>query len=239
MIIGIAGKKQTGKDSMAGFIDKLLPDHRVKRISFAYPIKNFVHESFDIPKNHLYGSDQEKSYPLCTWGEIFTGAVLKKYGKKERSLLSAREIMQVVGTDVMREGNLNFLWPQYESKARHFLQKYFKTSNGFDSIWIDMAIMDIKAQKSNYDIVVVPDVRFHNERKAIAEAGGMNIRLYRDTGCDDSIPHSSELQLDEMEDSDFDYVLPEQDNNSLDALKRWTTNVLMQAGIIDVSGLSV
>ena len=242
MIIGIAAKKQCGKDSMAGFIKELLPNKKVKQISFAKPLKDFVHEAFDIPKQNLYGSDADKNYPLCTWGEVFTGMAIKKYGKTDRTLLSAREILQVVGTDVMRQGNLTFLHQQYESKARHFIEKKFgRGTQPFDSIWIDLAIMDIKLlqARGELDIAVISDVRFINERVAIADAGGINIRLHRDTGCEDTIPHPSELELDEMKDTDFDYFLAEEGNKTLPQLKAWTTNVLMQANIIEVGGFAV
>lgn len=242
MIIGIAAKKQCGKDSMAKFIEELLPDKKVARFSFAFPLKNFCHETFLIPKNHLFGSDSEKNFPLMTWGEVFTGLALSKYGKRNVDLLSAREILQVVGTDVMRQGNLNYLYPQYEKQCVGFVQKWFgKDARPFDSIWIDMAIKDINLKKHHegLDVAVISDVRFHNERLAIADAGGMNIRLYRDTRCEDSIPHPSELELDEMRDQDFDYVLTERENKNLKALKLFTTRVLMERGLIHMGGIAL
>lgn len=242
MIIGIAGKKQSGKDSMAGFIKKILPDRKVKQISFAKPLKDFCHEAFDIPKQNLYGSDGDKNYPLCTWGEIFTGLCLTKFKKRDRDLLSSREILQVVGTEVMRLGHLEYLHNEYAAKCRHFIEKRFgRGTKPFDSIWIDLAIQDIDELQKNgeVDIAVISDVRFHNERIAIANAGGPNIRLYRDTGLDDSIPHPSELQLEEMKDSDFNYVLFEQDNQTLDQLRAFTTRVLQDLGLLVVGGISV
>ncbi len=230
---------------MAGFIEKQLPHKKVKRLSFAYPLKEFVHAEFDIPKNHLYGTDAEKNHPLCTWGEIFTGLCLSKYNKKDRALLSAREIMQVVGTDVMRQGNMNFLYPEYETKCRAFIKKKFGakagSGGGFDGIWIELALMDIKVEKArgDCDIAVISDVRFHNERLAVAEAGGINVRLHRDTGCDDSIPHPSELELDEMKDKDFTYMLTEDGNKNLKQLAAFTTRVLMDVGLIEVGGIAV
>lgn len=242
MIIGIAGKKQTGKDSMAGFIEKQLPHKKVKRISFAKPLKDFCHEAFNIPKQNLYGSDADKNYPLCTWGEVFTGICLRKYSKRDRDLLSSREILQVVGTDVMRLGNLDYLQNEYAAKCRHFIEKKFgRGKKPFDSIWIELALMDVKVleARGELDIAVISDVRFHNERIAVAEAGGINIRLYRETGLDDSIPHPSELQLDEMKDQDFDYVLTEEGNETLKKLSAFTTNVLQDSGILEIGGLAV
>jgi hypothetical protein len=227
---------------MAGFIKKLLPDKKVKQISFAKPLKDFCGEVFNIPKQNLYGSDADKNYPLCTWGEIFTGLCLRKYGKRDRDLLSSREILQVVGTDVMRLGHLEYLQNEYVHECNHFLAKKFgRGTKPFGSIWIDLALMDIKVLEANkeLDIAVISDIRFHNERNAIQKAGGILVRLYRDTGCEDSIQHPSELELDEMKDADFDYVLFEQNNKNLKQLRAWTTNVLMSAGILEAGGLSI
>jgi hypothetical protein len=227
---------------MARFIKKLLPNKKVKQISFAKPLKDFCGEAFNIPKQNLYGSDADKNYPLCTWGEVFTGLCLRKYGKRDRDLLSSREILQVVGTDVMRLGHLEFLQNEYVAECNHFLAKKFgRGTKPFGTIWIDLALMDIKVLQANneLDIAVISDVRFHNERAAIANAGGVLIRLYRDTGCDDSIPHPSELELDEMRDEDFNFVLFEEGNKDLQQLRAWTTQILMRAGILDVGGLSI
>ena len=240
MIIGICGKKQCGKSSMAGFIKQQLPDRKVKEISFAKPLKDFINEVLNIPKNHLYGSNEQKNYPLCTWGEVFEGPGLVAYKKRDRDLLSAREIMQVVGTDVMRHGHLNYVNNNLEKEIRLFLQKKFGAGvMPYQDLWIDLAIMDIKVAKTRKeaDVFIVSDVRFHNEVKAIKAAGGKLVRLYRDTDCEESIPHPSEMEMEEMKNKDFDFVLVEYENRNLKQLSHFTTRVLMGCGLLETGGI--
>ena len=175
MIIGICGKKQTGKNSMASFIKKQLPDTKIKEISFAKPLKDFVTETFNIDKRNVWGSDADKSYPLCTWGEIFTGPCLVKYKKHDRDLLSAREIRQIVGTDVIRHGNIPYLNNNYAQEVNVFLTRKFGDNRARMSAWIDLAIMDIKGMKARkeLDIAIITDVRFHNEVSAVKENNGL------------------------------------------------------------------
>ncbi len=237
MIIGLAAKKQCGKSSLAKFVTDILSTSKVKDISFAQPLKEFIHEEFAIPKNHLYGTDAEKNYPLMTWGEMFTGRCMGAYTKRDRDLLSAREIMQIVGTDVMRLGHLDYLHHKFEERCKFYIEKYFgKGKLPFGDIWVELAMMEIKRLRAtgNADIVIIPDLRFHNEVKAVKDAGGTLIRLYRDTGCTDTIPHPSELQLDEMEDVDFDYIIKEEDNKNLKQLKVFAIRMLMELSLVGV-----
>lgn len=242
MIIGICGKKQVGKDSMAGFIKKQLPELKIQQISFAKPLKDFVHEVLNIPKKNLYGSDADKNYPLCTWGEIFHGPALKAYEKQDRTLLSAREILQVVGTDIMRKGHMDYANNKLAQEIRVFLARRFGAgTEPFLDLWIDLAIQDIEEMKARgeLDVAVISDVRFHNELRQLKAAGAVMIRLYRDTGCEDSIPHPSEMEMDEMSDNDFDVVVYEEHNETLKQLENVTTRLLMSNGLLEDGGIAV
>lgn len=235
MIIGLASKKQCGKNSLAKFIADLLPDSKVKEISFAQPLKEFVYKEFNIPKDHLYGTDAQKNYPLCTWGEIFSGICLGKYKKRNTDLLSGREIMQVVGTDVMRLGHLDYLHLKHEGVCKFFVEKQFGAGKlPFETIWVELSMMEIKRLKAikKCDIAIITDIRFHNEVAAVKETEGKLVRLYRDTGCGDSIPHASELQLDEMEDSSFDFIVKEEDNKNLKQLRSFAIRMLMELELV-------
>lgn len=242
MIIGVVGKKQSGKDSLANIAMKLLPDKKIKKISFAKPLKDFVHDAFRIPKKNLWGSNEDKNYPLCTWSDIFTGPAINNYRKHDRALLSAREILQIVGTDVMRYGNLNYLNNKFLNEVELFLKKKLGAgTRPYSNIWVDLTMMDIKTIKARKEaeIVFITDARFHNETKAIRENSGKLIRLYRDTKCEDSIPHPSELEMEEMQDKSFDFVLYEEQNTNLKQLEVFVIKVLMDLGLIGTGGMVV
>lgn len=242
MIIGLCGRKQSGKSSMASFIKELLPDISVKEISFAKPLKDFIHEALNVPKKNLYGSNEDKNYPLCTWGEIFQGPALNKYKKHDRHLLSAREILQVIGTDVMRHGHLEYVGIKLENEIKRFLsQKFGAGKMPYEDLWIDLAIMDVKIGKSRgeIDVAVVSDVRFKNEVKAIKKSNGKLVRLYRDTGCSESIEHPSEAEMLSIEDNEFNFIINEEDNKNLKQLKTKTIQILMSLGLLGVGEVIV
>jgi hypothetical protein len=97
-----------------------------------------------------------------------------------------RELLQIVGTDWCRN-----LWPD---------------------IWVEQWKYWIKQSCSEYELILVPDVRFVNEVKAIQDLGGHVIRLTRNPFPDDK--HESEIALDEkyFPWGYFDYVL---DNSAM------------------------
>lgn len=242
MIIGIHGRKQCGKDSMARFVKDILPEKTIQQIAFAKPLKDFVHECFQIDKKHLYGTDAEKDYPLCTWGEVFTGRALTKYKKASRDLLSAREIMQLWGTDVVRQGHLDFLHARVEKETLLFLEKKFgPKTRPFNDVWVDLAMMDVKilTATGEVDIFMISDMRFTNEFYATQKNGGKTVRLYRDTPTTESIVHESERELEEIPDKDFNFVLKEEDNVNLKQLKTFTIKVLMGCGLLATGGVVV
>jgi len=96
--------------------------------------------------------------------------------------MTAREIMQVVGTDVMR--------------------------NMFsDKIWVNATFRKIK--NDNPDVAIIADMRFPSEVFALEENNGYTIRLKRIVSSSDI--HPSEISLDnwEWKNDDKHLVVPE------------------------------
>ena len=81
--------------------------------------------------------------------------------------MTAREIMQVVGTDIFRQ--------------------YFD-----DNIWVNATLRQINKDKPK--IALISDVRFPSEVDAVINSGGYIVRLLRDVCKAD--PHESETALD-------------------------------------------
>ena len=118
----------------------------VKLYSFADNLKAICMDLFNIPFNCLYGTDEEKNRPQehLLW-ENFPGLSLAK------GPMTAREFMQVFGSDVCRKI--------------------------YQPIWVDSCINKIKREQS--ELAIIADVRFPNEVKAIEQAGGTVVRLTR------------------------------------------------------------
>lgn len=216
LVIGLNGKKQTGKDTFANFAEEILPG-QVGRISFAYPLKMFCVNYLGVPEKNCFGSDFEKDQWVGTWGEIFDNpAILAKYEKQPEDNISGREVLQVVGTDIFRE-NLN------------------------KNIWVDIAKR--RLEKLQFDkpisgrpkVVFITDVRFPNEVDWIRDAGHIGVRIYRHTGKQDSIAHSSENVFDQIPDDLFDYIIDPQQNTSMKALKSQVIQILNAEGMLDIA----
>lgn len=95
-----------------------------------------------------------------------------------RAYNSYRELLQIIGTDLFRNEINNNYWCEEFTKS---------LCNDID--------------------MVVTDVRFENERKAIKDAGGTLILIERASQSEDT--HASENSLGNR--SDYDFII---DNNS-------------------------
>jgi hypothetical protein len=222
MILGISGRKQSGKSTTANFIvstflaqlgvsktinlddegrifisdlfgdgnytglldtsvrkdndymlNKLysLLDRHVKIYSFADPLKlDICMNILGLTYEQCYGSDIDKNTLTdISWND---------------KLLTAREVMEVVGTDIFR-----------------------KLKN---DVWVSSTINRIA--KDNSSLAIIPDCRFPNEIESIKASGGKVIRLTRNPFNSDA---KAEVALDEnnYDWSNFDYVCRNENMN--------------------------
>lgn len=173
----LSGRKKTGK----GLIYTLLQDHikDMGEFAFATPIKKFCIEILGLTHAQMYGdSEHRESLTKYKWSAC-SEAIRQKYAKiaAQRESLTAREVIQVVGTDVMR--------------------------NNFDrDVWAKAGI--VSAITSTFNVCVFSDVRMPNELAVAAEmapASGfdrpISVRVYRESGLEDA--HESETALDHQD----------------------------------------
>jgi dephospho-CoA kinase len=88
MIIGIIGKKHSGKDTLADYI---VSKYKFKKKSFAYPLKKTCSYLFNIPF-HYFENQELKEKMIEEWE------------------MSPRQIMQKVGTDMFRHQIEDTFW---------------------------------------------------------------------------------------------------------------------------------
>ena len=141
-------------------------DPHVKIYSFADPLKQDICMNIiGLTYEQCYGSDDDKNQPTeLTW-------------PNSSDRMSARDIMQYVGTDIFRKMK--------------------------PDVWVSATINRI--QKEKPQIALITDCRFPNEVSSIKDAGGLVMRLTRNPFHSD---HLSETILDESnyDWSNFDYV---------------------------------
>ena len=144
-IIAFAGRKQSGKTTCAMAVARAFElrhtnvhsSPNVRIYNFADPLKILCIDVLGLKYRQCYGSDAEKNELVdCYWNN---------------KQLSAREVLQIVGTDMFRAMQHN--------------------------VWANTTIR--KIQTENPELAIIADCRFPNEVEAIKKAGGAIIKLQR------------------------------------------------------------
>lgn len=77
MIIGVSGKKRSGKDTFYIFFKELLPEKNVKRYAFADLVKDYAIKYFGIPLSEI--KNENHRFVLQGLGQAFREEVSKTY----------------------------------------------------------------------------------------------------------------------------------------------------------------
>lgn len=162
MLIGFSGKKGSGKSF---FADYLVNNKLFIKLSFASPLKEITKILFNL-------SDEDVKDPI------------KKELINPKFNASPRELMQWLGTDIMRE-------------------EFNKKFNYSGSIWIDNVKDKVKTLLDNNKDVVIDDVRFQNEVDMIHSLGGIVINLRND--LDNTLNNSTSTHSSENQKLTFNY----------------------------------
>jgi hypothetical protein len=138
-IVAFAGRKQSGKTTCSEFVKSICSEDKDVRIyNFADPLKKDICMTIlGLSYDQCYGDDDAKN----------TTTNIQWEGK----FLTAREVMQFVGTDIFRKM--------------------------LNSVWADATINRIKNDKP--DLAIIADCRFPNEVDVVRSAGGIVVKLTR------------------------------------------------------------
>lgn len=160
IVIGLQGKKRSGKDTFASFIVEHLKDKKVVRTAFANPLKQML---TDISGVDFFSEENKETNQVFTINmgkfQVITGLVLDEkdfhpIDKFARMGVfndlyiysSKRKLMQFFGTDICRK---------YKG----------------DLYWVD------KLQIPDADVLIVTDVRFQTEVDKIKSLGGTLVEI--------------------------------------------------------------
>lgn len=193
-IIAFAGRKQSGKTTCSEALRNiLLPQKKqVKIYNFADPLKQDICMNIlGLTHQQCYGNDHDKN--------TLTDLVW------ENRQLTAREVMQFVGTDIFRKMKQN--------------------------VWADATIT--KIQQDQPDIALIADCRFPNEVKAVHENGGMVIKLTRNPFNSDHDSEKA-LDVENYDQNIFDFIINNQ-FCSIQEQVQMMTGFLVLKGIISSS----
>ena len=141
MIIGICGLIGSGKGTAA---DILVESHGFQKLSFADALKDGVAAMFSWPR-HLLEGDTDESRAWREQRDPF-------WSREMDREVTPRLVLQLVGTDAMRDGFFNGVWVS-------IVKQKLLTASGVD--W------------------VLPDTRFPNEIAMLQDIGGQVWRVRR------------------------------------------------------------
>lgn len=214
MILGISGKKQAGKTTIANIIhgEVLLVNNLIKDYNVNDKGKLIINTTnqqgadgwgeFDIerkdeqfveyahynmwPHVKLYNfADSLKDMCINLFGFTYEQA----YGTNEQKDQKVKHLLW----KNMPRGKVSRKAPKGEMSAREFMQ-FFGTEvmrKMHSDVWANACLN--KITKEGSDLAIIADVRFPNEVDAINKAGGKVLRLERNVHEDD---HDSETALD-------------------------------------------
>tara|TARA_Y100001937_G_C7090360_1_gene317388 strand:+ start:503 stop:1291 length:789 start_codon:yes stop_codon:yes gene_type:complete len=155
---------------------------KIKVYNFADTLKNVCMEVLGLSYEQCYGSDTDKNSDTdVVWGNMPVQFPFKPKRNGQQKM-TAREVLQYIGTDIFRCIKQN--------------------------VWVESTIR--KIQSDSPDLAVIVDCRFPNEVEGIQDAGGKVIRLSRNMFGDQD-QHRSETALDNCK--TFDCVIDNQDMN--------------------------
>lgn len=203
LFVAFSGKKQVGKDTAAEMVQEILTEagHRVTITAFAEALKSIVTNVLGLPESSVSGSNIEKNAGThIVWDNLPTDIRLKysTEGTEPRSgPMSGREVMQVLGTDIFR-------------------------SMFNDNVW---AHSPFRPSWTFWDVVIITDCRFPNEKLAVESNDGILVRLTRDTGFEDD--HISETALDGHS---FEHVYD--NNGTFEDMRHYLRRLLEYKGVI-------
>ncbi len=222
-IIGISGRKQSGKNTAANYIagsilkaknmvqDFVITDEGSLSIKTTDSNDNPGWGVFDLTR-------KDETFVSYAEQEIWPFVKIYHFADPLKSIaveLFDLKPEQVYGSDEDKNTLTPYSqhgWRNHKTttlppmSAREFLQ-YFGTEvmrDIKDSIWVDYTMKRIAREQSS--VAIIPDVRFPNEINAIKEAGGIVIRLTRNPFDSD---HDCEKALDveSFDWNQFDHIV--------------------------------
>lgn len=193
MLIGITGKKYSGKDTAGS---RLAREHGFTKYALADSLKKAIKEIFMLNDDQLWG--------------YLKKAVDSRWG------VTPRKLLQTIGTELFRS-ELIFQLPQlhkkisYESIWIHRFKLWYKKNQFYWRI-TDYTGVGKHVERD----VVVTDVRYPEEARVIKELGGILIKIIRPNLKYKKDDHSSETEIDNIV-ADYTVI---NDNNIRDLEKK-------------------
>lgn len=192
-LILLAGRKGVGKSTAADFLTERLFErtNRAVRKSFARKLKEIA-ALIGIPIQYSTGSFEDKSRPTQFKWEEMSQHLKSRYPDKS-GVMSVRDVLQVFGSDVIRDCFCEEVWVKSLMAEMQGEISHYKTSPGWEFLTNLYYIVD--------------DCRMKNE---VINFDGFDrtikIKIVRPSmGSADT--HKSETELESVPDFRWDYII--------------------------------
>jgi hypothetical protein len=152
-LIGISGKIGSGKDTVGGVLQLYFATHQP---ADAWEIKKFAGKLKDIAE--ILTGIPKVNFEM----QHFKQSNLPEEWNKNGEPMTARSLLQIVGTDAMRD-------------QLH------------ENVWVNALFADYN-ENSRW---IITDVRFPNEAEAIKKHGGIVIRINRDVDTNNHLSETA------------------------------------------------
>jgi hypothetical protein len=226
-VIGISGRKQSGKNTVANYINgHILLSREMIRSFYIDDDGKLIVETSDTNGEVGFGefdvTRKDNDFVQYACKELWPYVKVYHFADplKEMAInIFGIEARQVYGSDKDKNELTHLLWenvpecPDGKSgymTSRDFLQ-HFGTNivrRIYNDAWVKATVNAITREES--EVAIIPDVRFPNEVEAIKKIGGTMIRLTRNIHHSN---HESEVALDKdnFDWNNFDLILDNED----------------------------
>lgn len=175
-LIGLLGKKRSGKDTFAARLALL---HGYSRVAFADPLKQAA-----LALDPIVGPASIPGHPRPDYRRLSEVVSVLGWEVAKDHVPEVRQTLQRLGTESIRALDDGF-W------VRLTMAEVQRRREGTETYASDGQLIDNVARD-----VVVTDVRMLNEAQAIEEAGGTLVRITRPGLAQEGDAHLSETALD-------------------------------------------
>lgn len=173
-IIAFTGYKNCGKDTAANILETCLLDHGgVKKLSIAQPIKQITTQLFDVTLEELESLKRNQHHKIMLVDTSFMGRLKFFLFGNNRAAMTIREFFMYFGTNIMRS--------------------FFG-----DNVWINILKQEIK--KNNADFIIISDLRFKSEYKALSQIKDYSLYIIKISRPDAVLDtnHASETEINHI-----------------------------------------
>lgn len=231
-IIGISGRKQSGKNTIANYIngDVLKQKNMVKDFYIDTHGKLIVNtENSDGQSGYGEFDVTRKDSVFIDYAELNLWPYIKVYHfadpLKEMAInLFGLKAEEVYGSDDQKNQKTELLWQDmpnnFSNKEGRMTNREFLEHFGTNIIrkikydaWSEFTINNVVKQQP--EIAIIPDVRFPNEVRTIKNNGGIVIRLTRNV-FNSSFEAETSLDKENFDWNNFDVII---DNSNMTLLE--------------------